>query len=217
MRFRIQARISDRARARTARPRRVPSRATSPDRTLRACHANRPSGGSTRPRLRSAIRLRARAACGRHGCVPLDAVSPPHLQGATAAAGLARSRDVEQQGRPDKVVYAITPSGRRALRAWLDEVEDDPSGGRVVFPLKLFFCEFGSRGTARAHLDAYRSFCERLLARYEDLSDRKPELGAFAGHVLEHGLTRLSATIEWIDTTAVAIEREKRVDARARA
>jgi DNA-binding PadR family transcriptional regulator len=123
-----------------------------------------------------------------------------------AASALARSREVEQRSRPDKVVYAITPAGRRALRAWLDEVEDDPAGGRSVFPLKLFFCEFASPGTARAHLDAYRRFVERRQLRYEQLREGPRELGVFAQHVLQHGLARTRATLEWIEETAAAID-----------
>ncbi len=56
-----------------------------------------------------------------------------------AARGLTRTREVEQRGRPDKAVYRITRKGSGALRRWLDEVEDEPTSGRVVFPLKLFF------------------------------------------------------------------------------
>src|SRR5262249_45594930 len=54
------------------------------------------------------------------------------------AAGLARSREVEQQGRPDKAVYRITPAGRTALRRWIEEVEPDPPGGTGIFLLKIF-------------------------------------------------------------------------------
>jgi PadR family transcriptional regulator, regulatory protein AphA len=117
--------------------------------------------------------------------------------------GLARRREVEQQGRPDKSLYRITTKGRVVLRAWLDEVEDEPASGRVVFPLKLFFCEFASRGTAHAHLAAYKRFLERRLERYESLRVGPLTFdGAYPELVLKHGISRVRATLAWIDECA---------------
>jgi DNA-binding PadR family transcriptional regulator len=119
------------------------------------------------------------------------------------AAGLARMRELEQRGRPDKVLYEITTEGRQALRDWLDEVEDEPVGGRVVYAVKLFLCDHASPGTALAHLSAYRRYLERLLVEYERLGDRAT---GYPGHVLRHGLARVHATLAWIDETVAALE-----------
>ena len=122
------------------------------------------------------------------------------------AAGLARRRDVEQQGRPDKALYRITREGRKALRRWLDEVEDDPTGGRIVFPLKLFFCEFASADTAQAQLAGYRRSLEQRLERYEALRDGPAHFDSvYPSHVLEHGIARIYATLAWIEETAAAL------------
>src|SRR5919198_5029306 len=51
------------------------------------------------------------------------------------AGGLASSRAVEQQRRPDKALYRVTPAGMGVLRAWLDEIDEDPLGGSSVFLL----------------------------------------------------------------------------------
>ena len=120
--------------------------------------------------------------------------------------GLARRRAVEQDGRPDKSLYRITPEGRRALRRWLDEVEEEPASGRVVFPLKLFFCEFASPHTAGAQLAAYRRYLERRLERFEAIRGGPRHMSSvYPHHVLQHGITRVRATLEWIDETAAAI------------
>jgi PadR family transcriptional regulator AphA len=125
-------------------------------------------------------------------------------------AGFARVREVEQRGRPDKAIYKVTPRGRAALRTWLEEVEDEPAAGRVVFALKLFFCEVASPTTALAHLAAYRRFLERRLEAYEQLRpDEAASPRSYPEHVLRHGLTRAHATIAWIDETAAAIEAER--------
>jgi PadR family transcriptional regulator AphA len=125
---------------------------------------------------------------------------------ALVAKGLARRRDVEQEGRPDKTLYRITPTGRDALRRWLDDIEDEPVGGRIVFPLKLFFCEFASPGTAQAQLAAYRRLLTDRLERYEGLRQGPPLLdSAYTHHVLRHGISRVKATLAWIDETVAAL------------
>jgi PadR family transcriptional regulator AphA len=119
-----------------------------------------------------------------------------------------RRRHFEQHGRPDKSLYRITPLGQDALRRWLDQVEDEPSGGRIIFPLKLFFCEFASPGTAQAQLAAYRAYLTHRLERYRALRSG-PRLfdSAYPGHVLEHGLRRTEATLAWIEEAAIALDR----------
>jgi DNA-binding PadR family transcriptional regulator len=83
--------------------------------------------------------------------------------------GLIRPRRIGQRDRPDKSLYKIGAAGRKALRVWLDEVEEEPASGRIVFALKLFFCDFASPGSDRAQLAAYRSYLTRRLDRYETL------------------------------------------------
>jgi PadR family transcriptional regulator, regulatory protein AphA len=123
------------------------------------------------------------------------------------AWGLARRTEIEQHGRPDKSLYKITADGRKTLRRWLDEIEEEPAAGRVVFALKLFFCEFASRGTAQAQLAAYRLFLTRRLERYEALRDGPRRFDSvYPAHVLQHGITRVRATLVWIEETAAAIE-----------
>jgi DNA-binding PadR family transcriptional regulator len=123
------------------------------------------------------------------------------------AFGLARRTEIEQRGRPDKSLYRITSEGRKTLRRWLAEVEEEPAGGRVVFALKLFFCEFALPGTAQAQLAAYRRFLVRRLDRYETLRDG-PQLfdSVYPQLVLQHGIKRVEATLAWIDEAAAGLE-----------
>jgi len=125
-----------------------------------------------------------------------------------AARGLTRAREVEQRGRPDKAIYRITRKGMAALRRWLDEIEDEPASGRVVFPLKVFFGDFSSPGTTQAQLAAYRGYLIRRLELYEQLSaGGRPFESDLPGQVLRHGIVRVNATLGWIDETAAALER----------
>src|SRR6266496_6769550 len=120
---------------------------------------------------------------------------------------LARTRRIEQRDRPDKSLYKITPAGRKVLRSWLDEVEEAPASGRVVFVLKLFFSDFASAGTDRAQLAAYRRFLTRQLERYEALRAGPWVFNsAYPAHVLQHGILRTDATLVWIEETLAALE-----------
>lgn len=130
---------------------------------------------------------------------------------------LARTRRIEQRDRPDKSLYKITPAGRRALRYWLDEVEEEPASGRIVFVLKLFFADFASAGTDRAQLTAYRRFLTRRLDRYEVLRAGPPLFNsAYPPHVLHHGIQRIEATLAWIAETMAALESSRTASPRAR-
>jgi DNA-binding PadR family transcriptional regulator len=127
------------------------------------------------------------------------------------ASGLARMREVEQQGRPDKALYEATPEGLDALREWLEDVEEEPTGGHVVFALKVFLGDFAAPETALAHLAAYRRFLERRLDAYEQIETRAADTPrGYPEHVLQHGLARVRATLAWIDETEAAIETEAR-------
>src|SRR6202046_1108981 len=42
------------------------------------------------------------------------------------ADGLGRSQDVEQTTRPNKRVYELTPAGRDAVAAWVEQPSDSP-------------------------------------------------------------------------------------------
>jgi DNA-binding PadR family transcriptional regulator len=132
------------------------------------------------------------------------------------AFGLTERTEVEQRGRPDKSLYRITRKGETTLPRWLDEIQDEPAGGRVVFALKLFFCEFASPGTAQAQLAAYRRFLTRRLERYQALraGPRRFE-SVYPEHVLQHGIRRVEATLAWIDDTTAALAAEGTANAKS--
>ncbi|MGH3036848.1 MAG: PadR family transcriptional regulator [Gaiellaceae bacterium] len=121
-------------------------------------------------------------------------------------SGLARTRAVRQQRRPDKALYRLTPSGNRTLRAWLEEVEEEPANP-AIFPLKLFFCGAASDTAADAQLRAYRRWLERRLEEY-DVLRRQPGEPGYHFHpqlVLGHGITRLRALLAWADEAELAL------------
>jgi PadR family transcriptional regulator AphA len=121
------------------------------------------------------------------------------------AAGLATAREIEQQRRPDKAVYTITPQGRKTLRAWLAEIEEPPNAS-TIFALKLFFCDFVPPEAALAQLNAYRAFLTRRLDGYEQTrKDSADDERLFPQMILARAIARIRATLEWADGLEVEI------------
>lgn len=76
--------------------------------------------------------------------------------------GMARA-DAESTGRRRRTVYSITPSGRRALRAWSARPGAGPHLEFEVL-LKVFFAEHGSREDLLASLNAARDWADERAA-----------------------------------------------------
>jgi len=113
---------------------------------------------------------------------------------------LVRAREVQQRDRPDKAVYRITPAGRRALRSWLEEVDEEPVGGPNEFVLKLFFCDLVPARSARTQLEGYRRFLTRRLRRFESMLREFDEVEhVFHQLVLRRAIARIRTSLDWAD------------------
>ena len=93
-------------------------------------------------------------------------------------AGYAVRRCVTSATRPEKQVYKITPSGERALRAWLEHAE--PRSHDELL-LKVFFGDSVDPAVALRHVRAMRVRYEAALAHF---AGKLPVAEAWAG---EHG------------------------------
>ena len=73
--------------------------------------------------------------------------------------GLARATP-QAVGRRAKTLYTITPRGRRALAAWLDEPGGEPQLECEAL-LKVFFADHGTRDATLAHIETMRDWAVR--------------------------------------------------------
>jgi DNA-binding PadR family transcriptional regulator len=112
---------------------------------------------------------------------------------------------VAQAGRPDKKVYAVTPTGAEVLRAWL-AAPTEIEGLRSELAVKLRGASFGDReavlDVARANLadhrlrlDHYRHLMRRDYPRPGQLQGL--ELDQYL--VLRGGIVMEEAWIAWLD------------------
>jgi PadR family transcriptional regulator AphA len=80
-----------------------------------------------------------------------------------------KSEVFPQDGKPDKKVYAITPTGREALLAWLSEPLDETPPIKSPVLLKMFFLENLPREQALTQL------CRQLSAQQARLKHFRQE------------------------------------------
>jgi DNA-binding PadR family transcriptional regulator len=125
--------------------------------------------------------------------------------------GLAEAA-TEWVGRRPRTTYSITPSGRRALAAWLHEPGDGPV---LEFEqlLKIFFAEHGTKVDALSTLAAARSWAaERnegnLAAARTYLAGEGPFQRRLAQHMLVGAfLTDFYAmVVRWADWASTMVD-----------
>lgn len=81
-----------------------------------------------------------------------------------AGLGYVTGREVSQQGRPDKVAYAITDPGRAELTRWLEQAPVGPPAIRYDTALRLFFGHATTPERLREVVAEHRRHLERMLA-----------------------------------------------------
>ena len=112
--------------------------------------------------------------------------------------GLAESRHVPQERRPDKQVYRISDEGRRLLDDWLGTVE--PNEDERFF-LRLFVGGLATREQAVEHVEQFRG---DSLAKLEVLRAIEPT-NTRTGHdywhyfLLRLGIERREHDVAWAD------------------
>lgn len=133
-----------------------------------------------------------------------------------AEAGCVTGEKVEQESRPNRIVYAITPLGRAALDTWVEERTDPPSVKEELL-VKLFALGSVSTDTVLAEIERRLAFHTARLAEYEAVMDEhypEPERlsarkrGLYLG--LRMGILFERSTIAWCQEAAATVAELKR-------
>lgn len=132
-----------------------------------------------------------------------------------AARKLVSSEIIQQEGRPNRRVYSLTPAGRTTLDAWLAE----PVPSRFTkdeFLTRLFFCGQTSDAIALRHLEEHEEALhaqladmERALRDYGDRPTRRPRLLHYQMLVREYKQALLQTDLE-VTRAAIARLRQGR-------
>ena len=132
-----------------------------------------------------------------------------------AARKLVSSEIIQQEGRPNRRVYSLTPAGRTTLDAWL--AEPVPSRfAKDEFLTRLFFCGQTSDAIALRHLEEHEEALhaqladmERALRDYGDRPTRRPRLLHYQMLVREYKQALLQTDLE-VTRAAIARLRQGR-------
>jgi DNA-binding PadR family transcriptional regulator len=118
--------------------------------------------------------------------------------------GLARSRLEASPTRPDRRVYAITPGGKDALAAWLEDVEPRAAES---FYLKLFVGGLTTHEVLLEQVEQFRADTAARLAVYREIEPTNTNRGHdwYHRHLLELGIARAELDLRWADEVAAAL------------
>ncbi|GAA4433403.1 PadR family transcriptional regulator [Actinokineospora soli] len=119
---------------------------------------------------------------------------------------------VAQDGKPDKKVYSVSPTGRSELARWLAE-PGEPVELRTDLAVKIRGAAFGDPGAVVAEVRRQRAAHVERLAAYEAIAAADFPVGA--GHtgatlhqylVLRGGIAAETAFLAWCDEVLDAME-----------
>jgi DNA-binding PadR family transcriptional regulator len=130
----------------------------------------------------------------------------------------AESGATASRGGRERRTYALNPSGKKALEAWL------PEPARAQVPrsellLKLFFGSHLGFKASREHLRELERVQQARLKAYLEI-DKKlkssiQEEAAFWRITLRNGILVTQATLAWIDESLEALDRMKKARKRS--
>ena len=124
--------------------------------------------------------------------------------------GHIEGSEVVQSGKPNKLVYALTPEGRAALRHWAAR-PSTPASIKDDLLVRLYALDSVDIGPLRADLMARLEHHRDRCARYERiLSKRFPQGTADAADLgkllaLRLGVRHESAVVEWCEEALDAL------------
>jgi DNA-binding PadR family transcriptional regulator len=113
------------------------------------------------------------------------------------ADGLVRGEDVAQDSRPNKKVYELTPAGRDAVAAWVDEPADGPRV-RDDFFIKLVLAPRAGLADRMELINRQRRHYFAQLRALADLQDATHSGDTAARLFIEGQYLHLQADLDWL-------------------
>lgn len=134
--------------------------------------------------------------------------------GKLTADGLAEVEHIEQESRPDRKMYHITPAGRQAFAGWLRGPFpiDQPKSAPLV---QVFFSGQMSDAEVLAKFQGAAALFRAILERYSQVPEEalepmrqipSPREHYFWMLTLDLGLREMRANLEWAESVITAIQ-----------
>ncbi len=112
--------------------------------------------------------------------------------------GLVRSQDVEQTSRPNKKVYELTPAGREALAAWVEE-QSDGARLRDDFFVKLALAPMAGAADRMTLINKQRRHLLNLMRGLSELAAATDPDNKIALLLIEGARLHLQADLDWLE------------------
>ena len=112
--------------------------------------------------------------------------------------GLVRSEDVEQTNRPNKRVYELTPAGRQAVRAWVEEPSEGPRI-RDEFFIKLILAPMAGLSDRMSLMNTQRRHYLGIMRNLTELQAETDPADTAARLLIEGAVLHLQADLDWLE------------------
>jgi DNA-binding PadR family transcriptional regulator len=112
--------------------------------------------------------------------------------------GLVSSQDVEQDSRPNKKVYELTPLGREALTAWVQEPIEGPRI-RDEFFMKLVLAPMAGLADRMELINAQRRHYFGMMRNLMDMQADMDAATPAARLLIEGAVLHLQADLDWLE------------------
>ena len=115
-----------------------------------------------------------------------------------AAQGWVRTRTQVQGARPSKKILELTPAGRKAFGAWLDQPARGLREFRIDFFLRLYFARAAGAVTAKRLIDRQIAASQKEL---ETLRSRgvEEEVDEFTRLTRSFRIQQLTTILKWLE------------------
>ena len=112
--------------------------------------------------------------------------------------GLVRSQDVVQATRPNKRVYELTPAGRDAVAAWVEEPSEGPRI-RDDFFMKLALSPLTGAADRMALINRQRRHYLGLIRGLSRLAGAAGRGNRISALLIEGAMLHLQADLDWLE------------------
>lgn len=130
--------------------------------------------------------------------------------------GWVSSRNVIQEGRPNKRVYSITYDGRSELMKWLAESRLEFENQHHSMVMRIFFGDYDPKATlallkkcrsrCASELEAACSQNRQCIETYATIINNGAEKSKYWAMTLDLGMAQTKSMMEWADRCIAQIE-----------
>jgi DNA-binding PadR family transcriptional regulator len=112
--------------------------------------------------------------------------------------GLVRSQDVEQDSRPNKRVYELTPAGRDEVVSWVEEPAEGPRV-RDEFFMKLILAPRAGLADRMELINSQRRHYFGIMRNLIEMQTDMDHANTAARLLVEGAVLHLQADLDWLE------------------